>query len=92
MTGQPWWNSPHRPGKGDRRSQRSVLQGIATRLGVTLEEYVRRLDNGERWCGHHKRWELSAGFLKRKTSPDGFASECKESLKERARARKDGSA
>lgn len=41
----------------------------ANRLGMPVEEYVARVERGERWCSGHRRFEPSNGFVASKTAP-----------------------
>lgn len=37
-------------------SERAMKQG-ATRLGISVDDYRRHIEAGERWCSGHQMWE-----------------------------------
>lgn len=58
-------------------AQIGAQKRAAARIGVTFEEYLKRLEDGERWCSGHRRWEPRSQFIASKTAPicrEAFAS------------------
>lgn len=66
-------------------SRTGITKIAAERTGVSIDEYKKRLANGEKWCTGHKRWESNKLFSKDSARGDGLDKECKEakSLKSR---------
>jgi hypothetical protein len=56
-----------------------VRKTAAKRIGVTLDEYERRLSAGERWCFACKSWHLRSAFHVDRSRSDGLARACRES-------------
>lgn len=48
----------------------------AIRLGLTLEEYKRRIAAGQKFCGACKEWHRRREFGLDKTRGDGYAATC----------------
>lgn len=73
--------------KGGRRTQRAAMMTAASRLGLSVDDYARHIEDDERWCGWHKAWEATASF-----TPDpsnlvsGVVHYCRDGDNERRRA------
>ncbi len=48
----------------------------AGRVGLTVEEYRKRIDAGEKWCHAHRAWHPTAEFGKDRSRGDGLAATC----------------
>ena len=42
--------------------ERSAFAAAASRIGVSLGEYVERREAGERWCARCKAWHAEEAF------------------------------
>lgn len=70
----------------DRTPPLRVRATAAARIGITLAEYDRRLDAGEKWCGGCRAWHDRAAFAADRSRGDGMASRCRDSVNAAARA------
>lgn len=48
----------------------------AKRIGISVEEYVKRRTGGEKWCGRCKVWHHVSAFGKDSTRGDGLTASC----------------
>lgn len=70
---------------GNRRGELTAYRQGATKLGISLEEYVGHVQLGERWCSGHRVWEDVELFGPHARRRDGLNSECREWSREKAR-------
>lgn len=63
------------------------LKIAARRAGVSLDEFMRRVDSGEKWCCACKKWQKVGEFYSDASRYDGFASSCKKAQSERGKRR-----
>jgi hypothetical protein len=56
-----------------------VRKQAAQRIGISLDEYERRLAAGERWCFACRAWHPRDAFHVDRSRSDGLARACKES-------------
>lgn len=49
----------------------------AKRIGVPVDEYVRRIRNGEKWCTQCKQWHFRFIFPLDRSRGDGLAASCR---------------
>lgn len=59
----------------------------AKRIGIELDEYVRRVHQGQKWCVNCKDWHPLTEFGRDASRTDGLASACSRSRRDRDRAR-----
>ena len=82
------WNQrlgPFSPAtKGEKRAPRSALMSGATRIGITVEAYMEKIEDGLRWCSHHKTWEAVANFTPKPSSVTGVVNYCRQGAREYA--------
>jgi hypothetical protein len=61
---------------------------VAThRIGVTLEEWLERRANGQKWCTFCKEWHLETDFPADRTRSDGKRAYCRLAANEMAKTR-----
>lgn len=48
----------------------------ASRIGTTLAEYRRRIENGEKWCSACQQWHPRTEMVRRRSRPDGLDGVC----------------
>ncbi|HUR74416.1 MAG TPA: hypothetical protein VMZ00_09070 [Sporichthya sp.] len=65
---------------------RRIRVTAATRLGITLAEYDRRVAAGEKWCGGCRNWHPRASFSTDRSRGDGLAKWCTTYTSTRSRA------
>lgn len=53
------------------------IQGIATKLGMTVEQYIAKRENNLKWCGQCKEWFEEVDFCKDASTTDGLTSICR---------------
>ena len=53
-----------------------TLKRAADRAGTSIEEYIQRLQNGEKWCPRCQVWKIVGSFSKDKSRKDGFDAVC----------------
>ena len=58
------------------------LKAAATRIGLSYDEYARRIGMGLRWCSACKTWHCESEFGKSKSQPYGVAGYCKKTMRE----------
>lgn len=56
-----------------------VRKGWAKKLGIPVEDYLARVDAGEKWCGGCKAWHPRSAFGKDQSRRDGLAARCLDS-------------
>ena len=61
------------------------MKVAASKAGVSLEEYQRRITTGEKWCTNCRAWHLADAFGIDRTRWDGLVPSCRESKGRRAR-------
>lgn len=74
----------------DQRNVGSSLGAIKTaaaRVGVSVAEYERRRDNGEKWCRVCRNWHRSSAFNADRSRGDGLAPLCTEAQRRLGRER-----
>jgi hypothetical protein len=81
MHGYPRFNP------GAKRTQRSAYTTVATKLGITYEEYMAHFENDERWCSWHRAWESKAIFTPSNKATSGVIGDCRAGSRERVKAR-----
>jgi hypothetical protein len=64
-----------------------AMKANAKKLGLSLTEYVARIDDGKRWCTGCKDWHPLTAFGGDASRYDGRAATCSAFRSERARAR-----
>jgi len=64
-----------------------VRRAAAARIGVTIEEYERRLAEGERWCSGCKAWHPLDAFTRDGSRGDGLARACRDVQSKRGKER-----
>ena len=52
------------------------FKAAATRLRVTLLEYIEHRMNGRKWCPSHHEWEPEERFGHEPSRPDHLGSQC----------------
>ncbi len=52
------------------------IQGIATKLGISIEQYISNRELGLKRCGMCKKWHEEKCFYKNKHTADGFNHIC----------------
>jgi hypothetical protein len=52
------------------------IKGAATRLGITLQEYLAHLESGEKWCSVCREWHLRERFAADASRNDGLTATC----------------
>ena len=52
------------------------IKGIVAKMGMTFEQYMAEVENGNKWCTGCKQWLLRDFFGKDKTRGDGLDSRC----------------
>lgn len=57
----------------------------ASRLGLTLDEYDRRLASGQKWCGGCREWHARSAFATDRSRGDGLVPRCRNAVNEAAR-------
>lgn len=57
-------------------SYAGVMKIAAARVGMTLAEYMARLDAGEKWCTGCKAWHPRAVFVVDRSRGDGLRARC----------------
>lgn len=60
-------------------SRLGALKGAATHVGMSLEDYLARIDRGELWCTRCKGWHATQEFGSDAHRPCGKASSCRNS-------------
>lgn len=70
--------------RGKRADIGRYRQG-ATRLGISLDEYVRKVKSGLKWCSGHGRWCARSAFGPHARYADGLDSQCREISRARSR-------
>lgn len=68
-------------------STEGALRAAATRVGLGLNEYRDRLNEGLRYCYRCVDWQQASEFGRDASRSDGLARACRESVKAAARAR-----
>ena len=58
-------------------SKVGAMKVAAKRIGVTIEEYQQRIEQGLKWCHTCRRWVERDGFHIDKSRGDGLATVCK---------------
>lgn len=53
-----------------------TLKRAADRTSTSVEEYIQRLQNGEKWCPRCQVWKIVGSFSKDKSRKDGFDAVC----------------
>ena len=61
---------------------------VASRLGLTAEQYAARIDAGERWCTDCGKWHPKAAFGRDRSRRSGYAARCTEAAATRHALRK----
>lgn len=56
----------------------------ATRLNVSLADYLLHWAADEKWCSGHGRWEPRGGFGPHKRRPENLDTVCREFARENA--------
>jgi hypothetical protein len=64
---------------------RGVLKTAARRIGVDPDEYMRRIEAGEKWCCGCKTWHPASAFPWDESRGSGLASSCREHRNRRQR-------
>jgi len=59
-----------------KRSPEAGYKRGATALGISVDEYRRHREDGERWCSFHKRWEPLEAFATRNERSGGLRGYC----------------
>ena len=59
----------------------------ARRRGLSLEDYLARIDAGEKWCTGCKEWHLRSAFTLDNSRRDGLTPTCVSFRKRRYRAK-----
>lgn len=57
-------------------SRQGTIKAAAARLGISLEEYLTKLDAGLKWCTKCKGWKQITEFAKDKSRGDGLKASC----------------
>lgn len=80
------WNLPSAGARPALSLDHRIAIG-ATRIGVTRDEYRRHVEAGLKWCAGHHDWHPRNAdtFYQRRTTPDGFDTNCKAIVRGRAR-------
>jgi hypothetical protein len=60
---------------------------VASKADISIEEYIKRLTDGYKWCYHCKTFELVGKFGKDSSRYDGLTPLCMESKNYRSRKR-----
>ncbi len=68
-------------------SAEGATRAAATRVGLTMTEYLDRLTAGLRWCFRDQEWEPVDHFGKDRSQSDGLARCCRVSRNAAAHAR-----
>lgn len=68
-------------------TREGALRTAAARVGLGANEYLDRLNNGERYCYRCADWHPAGEFSKDASRSDGLARACRASLNAAARAR-----
>lgn len=58
------------------QTEDGAIQNGATRLGITFEEYSKKLSLGQKWCCYKKHWTNRKGFSRDVSRSDMKASIC----------------
>jgi hypothetical protein len=58
----------------------------AGQLHISAEEYLRHVEDGERWCCYHLAWEAVANFAPSSKLRSGYQAVCREGNRAYARA------
>lgn len=56
---------------------RARFAGAATVIGTSVEDYIRHVAAGEKWCCGRKHWAPSGDFSGNRASADGLAPICR---------------
>ena len=57
-----------------------TLRAEATRAGVGVTEYVKRLEHGDVWCHAHQDWHPGTAFPQDRRSHTGRAANCRDAI------------
>ena len=68
------------PGSDETRWKRG-----ATALGISLDEYVAHIQQGEKWCSLHQLWQPVEDFGNNRAARDGLSGSCRASWRDRIR-------
>lgn len=66
-------------------SKEGVLKVAAKRIGISFNEYQKRIGQGEKWCHGCRTWHSVAEFGKDLTRGDGLSAACLKYKNKKAR-------
>ncbi len=67
------------------QTKEGAIKVAAKRIGISFDEYQRRIAQGEKWCHGCKAWHPISEFLKDSTRGDGLSAICQEYRNKQAR-------
>lgn len=70
-------------------TREGVLRGAATHLGLTLEEYLGRIEAGLKWCTGCRAWHDRSAFSRDRTTGDGLKTDCVAASRARPRRKRE---
>jgi len=64
-----------------------AMKSAAAKIGISLDSYVERIADGEKWCTACSDWHQRGAFTADRTRWDGLAARCSEAANRHARER-----
>lgn len=66
-------------------SRAGVVKGAAGRVGLSVDVYVRNVENGLKWCTGCRLWAPRSDFSRDRARGDGLKAQCRECCMRRYR-------